>query len=78
MPVQTMVNNAAMAGNVSTSAPTTVATDTASSAYFSESECSVAILALPRPKTFVDTAIRVVSRLCASQLLLHARHPGAE
>lgn len=35
-------------------------------------------LALPRPKAFVDTRVRVVCGLGAGQFFLHAAHTGAE
>ena len=34
--------------------------------------------AVPRPKAFVDAAVRVFGRLGAGKLLLHAFHTGAE
>ena len=38
----------------------------------------VAMSALPRPKAFVDAAIRIVGCLGAGQLLFHTAHPGAK
>ena len=37
-----------------------------------------AISTLPRPEAFVDTGVRIVGSFGASELLLHARHPGTE
>ena len=35
-------------------------------------------LAVPRPQALIDTRVRVVGRLLAGQLFLHASHPCAK
>ena len=77
IPVHTIVNIAAIDGNISTSVPTTVRIDNASTTCFAVSECSL-ISAIPRPQALVDAGVRVFGRLLARQFLFHATHPRAE
>ena len=77
MPVHTIVNMAATDGSISTSVPTTVSIDKASTTCLAVSECSL-ISAVPCPQALVNTRVWVFGRLCAGQLLLHAFHTSAE
>jgi len=75
--VQIIVNSAAIEGRISASVPMTVAKDKRSTKLFSSGN-GCFILALPRTEGLVDAAVRIVSSLSRSKLLLHPRHPGAE
>ena len=57
--------------------PIAATTDTMSIMFLAVS-CVCVMSALPRPKAFVDAAVRVFGCFGAGELLLHALHPGTE
>ena len=73
-----MVKAAATAGKKSTRVPSTVTTESASTACLVDSEIGVLISAIPSLKALVYTTVRVLGGLGTRQFRFHARHSGAE
>lgn len=78
MQYQIIERAAAIAGRKSSKAPIVNIADTVSAADLMVCACSSFMSAVPRTQGFIDTAVRIFSRLGAGELLFHAFHAGTE